>query len=100
MADERVRQAINYAFDRKTLLATVFNGAGRLLWVDAGFDPTDPKLDHYDFNPDKAKSAARGGRDRRQVRPEHPDPDHLLDRSRPAGTRSRRRSTTTSRPSA
>ena len=55
ISDPRVRQAINYAFDRKTLLATVFNGAGRLLWIDAGFDPTDPKLDHYDFNPDKAK---------------------------------------------
>jgi peptide/nickel transport system substrate-binding protein len=55
MADERVRQAINYAFDRKTLLATVFTGAGRLLWIDAGFDPTDTALDHYDFNPDKAK---------------------------------------------
>ena len=54
--DPRVRQAINYAFDRKTLLATVFQGAGRLLWDDAGFDPDDPKLDHYDFNPDKAKS--------------------------------------------
>ncbi|HVA86202.1 MAG TPA: ABC transporter substrate-binding protein [Candidatus Saccharimonadales bacterium] len=56
ISDPRVRQAINYAFDRKTLLATVFQGAGRLLWVDAGFDPSDPKLDHYDYNPDKAKS--------------------------------------------
>ena len=56
MADPRVRQAINDAFDRKTLLATVFQGAGRLLWDDAGFDATDPKLDHYDFNADKAKS--------------------------------------------
>jgi ABC-type transport system substrate-binding protein len=56
MADPRVRQAINYAFDRKTLLATVFNGAGKLLWDDAGFDATDPKLDHYDFNPAKAKT--------------------------------------------
>jgi ABC-type transport system substrate-binding protein len=56
IADPRVRQAIDYAFDRKTLLATVFNGAGRLLWIDAGFDPTDSKLDHYDFNPAKAKT--------------------------------------------
>ena len=66
MSDPRVRQAINYAFDRKTLLATVFNGAGRLLWIDAGFDPNDPKLDHYDFNPDKAKQlladAAKDGK--------------------------------------
>jgi peptide/nickel transport system substrate-binding protein len=55
MTDERVRQAVNYAFDRKTLLATVFQGAGRLLWIDAGFDPTDTALDQYTFNPDKAK---------------------------------------------
>jgi len=55
IADPRVRQAINYAFDRKTLLETVFGGAGRLLWIDAGFDPTDSDLDQYDFNPDKAK---------------------------------------------
>lgn len=56
MSDPRVRQAVNFAFDRKTLLATVFQGAGRLLWIDAGFNPDDPKLEHYDFNPDKAKS--------------------------------------------
>jgi ABC-type transport system substrate-binding protein len=55
MSDARVRQAVNFAFDRKTLLATVFQGAGRLLWIDAGFNPDDPKLEHYDFNPDKAK---------------------------------------------
>src|SRR4029079_13761133 len=55
VSDPRVRQAIAYAFDRKTLLETVFQGAGRLLWVDAGFNPDDPKLEHYDFNPDKAK---------------------------------------------
>ena len=55
VSDARVRQAIYYAFDRKTLLETVFKGAGRLEWVDAGFDPTDPKLNHYDFDQAKAK---------------------------------------------
>jgi ABC-type transport system substrate-binding protein len=66
MSDPRVRQAVNYAFDRKTLLETVFQGAGRLLWIDAGFDPTDSELDHYDFNQDKAKQlladAAKDGK--------------------------------------
>ena len=66
MSDERVRQAVNFAFDRKTLLETVFQGAGRLLWIDAGFNPDDPTLDHYDFNPDKAKQlladAAKDGK--------------------------------------
>jgi ABC-type transport system substrate-binding protein len=66
MSDPRVRQAVNFAFDRKTLLETVFQGAGRLLWIDAGFDPTDSALDHYDFNQDKAKQllsdAAKDGK--------------------------------------
>ncbi len=66
VSDARVRQAIYYAFDRKTLLATVFKGAGRLLWIDAGFDPNDPKLDKYDFNQAKAKdllaAAAKDGK--------------------------------------
>jgi peptide/nickel transport system substrate-binding protein len=55
MMDARVRQAINFAFDRKTLLETVFGGAGRLLWIDAGFDPNDPELEKYEHNPDRAK---------------------------------------------
>ena len=55
MADKRVRQAIYYAFDRKTLLETVFQRRRKLLWIDAGFDPNDPKLEQYEFNPDKAK---------------------------------------------
>jgi ABC-type transport system substrate-binding protein len=66
MADERVRQAVNFAFDRKTLLETVFQGAGRLLWIDAGFDPNDSALEKYEYNPDKAKQlladAAKDGK--------------------------------------
>ena len=38
VADKRIRQAIYYAFDRKTLLETVFQGAGKLLWGPASFD--------------------------------------------------------------
>ena len=101
MSDPRVRQAINFAFDRKTLLATVFKGAGRLLWIDAGFDPADPKLEHYDFNPDKAKSllAAAAARTASTTR-EHPVRIIYSTQQSRAGTRSPRRSITTSRRSA
>ena len=39
----------------RTLLETVFQGAGKLLWIWNSFDADDPALDHYEFNPDKAK---------------------------------------------
>jgi len=55
VADPRIRQAIYYAFDRKTLLETVFGGAGKLLWGPGGFDLEDESLDRYEHNPDKAK---------------------------------------------
>ena len=55
VADKRIRQAIYYAFDRKTLFETVFQGAGKLLWGPGGFDLEDPALDRYEYNPDKAK---------------------------------------------
>lgn len=55
VADKRIRQAIYYAFDRKTLLETVFQGAGKLLWGPPAFDLEDPALQRYDFDPDKAK---------------------------------------------
>lgn len=55
VADPRIRQAIYYAFDRGTLLETVFQGAGRELWVDAGLNPDAAGLDKYDHDPEKAK---------------------------------------------
>ena len=100
MSDPRVRQAINFAFDRKTLLETVFGGAGRLLWIDAGFNPDDPELEQYDFNPDKAKELLAAAAADGKYDPDTPDPDHLLHPAGRAGTRSRPRSTTTSRQSA
>ena len=94
MTDERVRQAINFAFDRKTLLETVFGGAGRLLWIDAGFNPDDPELEKYELNQDRAKEllaeAATAGPTTRPPRSGSSTPP-----SRWAGTRSPRRSTTT-----
>ena len=82
MTDERVRQAITYAFDRKTLLETVFGGAGQLLWIDAGFDPDDPELEQYEFDPDKAKELIAAAVADGTFDPASPDPGHLL---HPAG---------------
>jgi peptide/nickel transport system substrate-binding protein len=56
VADPRIRQAIYYAFDRKTLLETVFQGAGKLLWIWLGFDEAAPDLNHYDFDQAKART--------------------------------------------
>jgi peptide/nickel transport system substrate-binding protein len=55
VADKRVRQAIYYAFDRKTLLETAFNGAGKLLHIWLSFDENNPNLDKYEHDPEKAK---------------------------------------------
>lgn len=70
MSDERVRQAINYGFDRRTLLETVFQGAGSLLWAPPAFDQSDPELDRYEFDPAKAEellaAAEADGWDRSQ----------------------------------
>jgi peptide/nickel transport system substrate-binding protein len=55
VADKRVRQAVYYAFDRKTLLETVFGGAGKLLWGPPAFDLEDPALDRYEYDPEKAQ---------------------------------------------
>ena len=79
MADPRVRQAVNYAFDRKTLLETVFQGAGRLLWIDAGFDSDRPGARPLRLQPRQGEAAARRRGQGRQVRPEHPGRHHLLD---------------------
>lgn len=55
-SDPRVRQAIGYGFDRATLLETVFEGAGSLLWGPPAFDQDDPELDRYEFDPEKAEA--------------------------------------------
>ena len=55
VADKRIRQAIYYGFDRRTLLDTVFQGAGHLQWIWLAFDENNPDLDQYKFDPDKAK---------------------------------------------
>ena len=55
-SDPRVRQAMAYGFDRRTLLETVFEGAGSLLWGPPAFDQDDPELDRYEFDPEKAEA--------------------------------------------
>ena len=55
VADKRIRQAIYYGFDRRTLLDTVFEGAGKLLWIWTAFDEKNSNLDQYKYDPDKAK---------------------------------------------
>ncbi|MCA1646684.1 MAG: ABC transporter substrate-binding protein [Chloroflexi bacterium] len=54
VADNRVRQAIYYAVDRRAMLNSVFNGAGQVLWVPAGFDPNTPGLNQYPYDPEMA----------------------------------------------
>ncbi len=56
VADPRVRQAIYYAVDRRAMLNSVFNGAGNILWVPAGFDPNTPGLNQYPYDPETATS--------------------------------------------
>lgn len=55
----RVRQAINYAFDRENLLAQLAAGQGELTSQVFGPDSTAylPELDeYYTYDPDKAVS--------------------------------------------
>ncbi|MFB9177702.1 ABC transporter substrate-binding protein [Dactylosporangium sucinum] len=55
VADERVRQAFYYGVDRASMLKSLFGNAGKVLWAPAGFDQTGADLNHYDYDPAKAK---------------------------------------------
>lgn len=59
LKDLRVRQAINYAIDRKGLLDVVWNGHGKL--IGSMVPPSDPwydpsLADMYPYDPDKARA--------------------------------------------
>lgn len=58
LQDKRVRQAINYAIDRKALLQTVWNGKGML--IGSMVPPTDPWYEDlsntYPYDPAKARA--------------------------------------------
>ena len=54
LSDKRVRQAMYYAVDRRTINDQLFAGRNRILWNPPGFKEYDD-LNTYEFNPDKAK---------------------------------------------
>jgi peptide/nickel transport system substrate-binding protein len=56
--DMRVRQAVNYAVDRESILKDVLEGNGVLLhgpWANAAWPGYDPDLKPYPYDPAKAK---------------------------------------------
>jgi peptide/nickel transport system substrate-binding protein len=55
--DKRVRQAMYYAIDRRTINEQLFGGRNTVLWNPPGFKTDYPgiTLDEYAYNPDKAK---------------------------------------------
>ena len=56
VSDKRVRQAIYYAIDRKSIIQAVFNGRATLRnGAPPGLDGYSD-LDPFDYNPDKAKA--------------------------------------------
>ena len=55
VASATVRQAIFYAIDRRSMLAHLANGAGKVLWTMPGFDQTPKALNRYPYDPAKAK---------------------------------------------
>jgi ABC-type transport system substrate-binding protein len=55
VADKRIRQAIYHAFDRRAVLESVFSGAGSILWGPPAFDLSDPALNQYEFDQDRAR---------------------------------------------
>ncbi len=57
LGDVRVRQALNYAIDRKAIVRSIFNGWARPTSELETVDGVDPKLvNYYAYNPAKAKS--------------------------------------------
>jgi peptide/nickel transport system substrate-binding protein len=55
LSDKRVRQAMYYAVDRRTINDQLFAGRNRILWNPPGFKEYDD-LKKYEFNLDTAKS--------------------------------------------
>ena len=53
--DKRVRQAVWYAVDRRSILKNLFGGHGEIRWMFSGFDQDAGNLDKYEYNPTKAK---------------------------------------------
>jgi peptide/nickel transport system substrate-binding protein len=54
LSDKRVRQAMFYAIDRRSINDQLFGGKNRILWNPPGFKEYDD-LNQYPFDPQKAK---------------------------------------------
>ena len=54
-----IRQAVLYAFDRRSVLKNVFASKGEVRWMFPGFDQDRGNLDKYEFNPAKAKELVK-----------------------------------------
>jgi ABC-type transport system substrate-binding protein len=54
-----IRQAVVYAFDRRSVLKNVFGDKGAVRWMFPGFDQTVGNLNKYEFNPTKAKELVK-----------------------------------------
>ena len=55
-SDKRVRQAMYYAIDRRTINDELFGGRNRILWNPPGFDENIEGLNKFEYDPDKAKA--------------------------------------------
>ncbi len=58
LANIKVRQAINYGFDRKKMLLYLRNGIGtaaEMGFIPKGLEAFDEKIKGYNYNPEKAK---------------------------------------------
>ncbi len=55
-ANVKVRQAVMYAIDRRSMLTNLLGGHGTIRWMLGGFDQTIAGLDPYEYNPTKAKA--------------------------------------------
>ena len=54
-----IRQAVVYAFDRRSVLKNVFGGKGEVRWMFPGFDQNRGNLEKFEFNPAKAKELVK-----------------------------------------
>lgn len=80
-----VRQAMNYAIDRQTILETLLEGAGRLMASPFGPDifGFDPAVEPYPYDPDKAREllAEAGYADGVEVTLQFTDGRYVRDRA-------------------
>ncbi len=83
--DVRVRQAINYAIDRATILETLLEGAGQLMNspTGPGIFGYNPDIEPYPYDPEKAREllAEAGYADGLDIRLQFTDGRYVRDRA-------------------